>query len=143
MKLFLLIIFWSALAYSTTPVSKTIDNLKTTGGSTLALPSTGTNLATDTNTLTFTGKTISGSNNTLSQLPVESQMQQDIFYGNSTTTSFTLSFSQVSVSGLLCYLDGMALVQGSSNDYTASGTTLSLNVAPATGQRILCIYSKY
>ena len=94
-------------------------------------------------TQTLTNKTISGASNTFSNLPVETQFQQDVFYGNGTSTTFTLSFTQVAAAGLMCHLNGSSLIQGSSNDYTVSGTTLTMNTAPATGQTVLCIYSKY
>ncbi len=76
-------------------------------------------------------------------VPIAAQFQQDLFYGNGTSTSLTLSYSQVSSNGLVCYLDGLALIQGSGNDYTVAGSTVTLTSAPAAGQKVLCVYSRY
>lgn len=110
---------------------------------TFSLPSASDTLLGRTSTDTITNKSISGSTNTLSNLPVAAQLVQDVFYGNSSTTAFTLSFTQVASPGLLCHLDGTVLIQGSGFDYTVSGTTLTMTSAPATGQKILCYYSKF
>lgn len=143
MRFIWLLLFWCSLASAGVTTSRQIDTItNSTGGSGLSVPSTGTTLATDTNTLTFSGKTISGASNTLSNLPVATQFVQDIFTGNGSTTAFTLSFTQVAAAGLVVHLDGVALIQGASNDYTVSGTTLTMNTAPATGQRILAVYSQ-
>lgn len=142
--LFCLIVCWSWSALASSTTSKQLDAISnSTGGSSLSVPSTGTAFSTDTNTLTLQNKTISGASNTLSQLPVASQIFQDLFIGNGVSTSFSLSHTQVGTSGLLCYLDGMLLTLGASYDYTFSGTTLTLAVAPATGQKVICAYSQY
>lgn len=134
------------LSWATTPVTKTIDKIGATGGSSLSVPSTGTTLSSDTNTLTLTNKTISGGSNTLSELPVATQITQVVVtpYPNSSTTAFTLSPTPPSNgSGVTCNIDGILMRQGASYDYTVSGSTLTLNTAPATGQNIYCVYSEY
>ena len=70
---------------------------------------------------------------------------QDLFYGNGSTTIFTLSFNPTASVAVLCYMDGMALIQGASNDYivTIAGPTVTINTAPGVGQSILCNYNKY
>lgn len=58
-------------AFGTTITEKQIDTIyNSSGGSALAVPSTGTTFATDSNTLTFSNKSISGSSNTFSNIPV-------------------------------------------------------------------------
>lgn len=62
---------FASAAFASTTTLKQVDNIQnSTGGSSLAVPSTGTSLATDTNTLTLTNKTISGASNTFSNIPV-------------------------------------------------------------------------
>lgn len=66
---------------------------------------------------------------------------QDLFYcsgGN----SFTLTNTPASNSNVRPSIDGLVLIQGSSYDYTISGTTLTTTAACATGQRLLVIYDK-
>ena len=100
---------------------------------------TAATLGSGTGNVTYT----SGSGSLSINVNIDSNQVQDIFYGNSSATTFTLSFTPPSANGLLCHLDGSALVQGSSNDYTLSTATVTMNTAPATGQRLLCYYSKY
>lgn len=142
--LFIAILLWSGAAFAASTTSKQIDSVaNSTGGSSISVPSTGTTFSTDTNTLTLTNKTISGASNTLSNLPVATQFAQDLFIGNGTSTAFSLSFTQVGTAGLMCYLDGTLLTLGASYDYTFSGTTVTLATAPATGQKVICFYSKF
>ena len=142
--LIIAILLWCNASFAGTTTSKQLDSVtNSTGGSSLSVPSTGTTFSTDTNSLTLTNKTISGGSNTLSQLPVATQLFQDLFIGNGATTAFTLSHTQVGTSGLICTIDGAQLTLGSSYDYTFSGTTLTLAVAPATGQKVICAYSQY
>lgn len=133
---------WSAMASSTT--IKQIDNVQNSiGGSSISVPSVGVTFATDTNTLTLSGKTISGASNTLSNIPVSAQMVNDIFYGNGTTTTFTLSFTPPAAAGVVVYVNGIALIQGSGLDYTISTNVITLVTAPVSGQRLLVNYSKF
>lgn len=58
-------------AFASTLTDKQIDNIQnSSGGSVLSVPSVGTTLATDSNTLTLTNKSISGGSNTFSNIPV-------------------------------------------------------------------------
>lgn len=63
----LAIALWSIQGFA---IEKQIDIiLNSTGGSQLAVPSVGSAFATDTNTLTFTGKTMDGGSNTFTNIP--------------------------------------------------------------------------
>ncbi len=123
----------------------TIQN--TTGGSVMAFPSSGTSVSSDTNAQTYQNKSISGSTNTLSQLPITAQINQDLFYGNGSSTSLTLSGGPPIAAGVTCYLDGLLMDQGTDYSYTYNGSltpgTVTLAAAAATGQKIKCVYSKY
>lgn len=105
------------------------------------LPSTATTLAGRTDTATLTNKTIAGDVNTLSKLPVQSQVAVDSFYGNGSTTAFTLSNSIISTSGVTVFLDGAERII--TTDYTISGTSLTFTSAPVAGQKITVRYSIY
>lgn len=74
---------------------------------------------------------------------IDSNVNQNVFYGNSSQTTFTLSATPASSNGVVCYLDGVTQIQGASFDYTVSSATVTQNTAPATGQRLLCVYNKY
>ena len=91
--------------------------------------------------VTLTNKTMSGGSNTFSQLPVSSQIIQDTGSGNSSTTAFTLSFAPPTSTGVQVFLDGA--LQALTTDYTISSTTLTFTTAPATGQSIRVVYSRY
>ena len=132
---------WAFASTTRVQVIDTISN--SSGGSSLTVPATGSNIVSDTASQSLTNKTISGSSNTLSNLPVQAQFVQDTFVGNGSSTSLTLSFSISTAAGLTCHLDGLLLFQGASNDYTVSGTTVTMVIAPATGQKVICVYSKY
>lgn len=81
-----------ALASSTT--LKQIDNIQnSTGGSSLAVPGTGSSFATDSNTLTLSNKSISGSTNTFSNIPASavSSGQLSVANGGTGASSLTLN----------------------------------------------------
>jgi hypothetical protein len=135
----------SVPAWATTPTVRQIDQINANGGSVLSVPSVGTKFLSDTNTVTVTGKTISGGSNTLSQLPVATQTIQVVVTPspNGSNTSFTLSTTPGAGVGVSLYLDGLVLAQGSGLDYTISGSTITMAVAPSSGQRLIAIYSQY
>jgi hypothetical protein len=136
----------SLSAWGSSTTTKQIDSIQnSTGGSTISVPSTGSNFASDTNTLTLQNKTISGSNNTFNQLPVATQTIQSKVtpYPNGSLTTFTLATSPGAGVGVACYLDGKLLKQGAGLDYTISSSTLTFSTAPATGQDLYCVYSQY
>lgn len=141
---------WAAGAFAATfnsvqvgSAASTISGLSTiiNGAATITLPVTSTTLIGATSTDTLQNKTISGANNTLSNVPVSVQMVQDKFFGNGTTTAFTLSFAPPASAGLQVFLDGTLMTL--TTDYSVSSTTLTLVTAPATGQRVLVVYSKF
>jgi hypothetical protein len=139
---FVLIILLSSLSWGSSTRTVSADSLvSSSGAKTFSLPAATDTLAGIAATQTVTNKTISGASNTLSNLPIQAQMVQDVFYGNGALTSFTLSFTIGTASGLICRLDGAALTQGAAFDYTVSGTTLTMTSAPGTGQMVLCSYS--
>ena len=59
---------------------------------------------------------------------------------NGSNTSFTLSFTPATAATLTCHLDGLLITL--TTDYTRSGATLTMVTAPATGQILVCQYSK-
>lgn len=66
---------------------------------------------------------------------------QDLFYCSG-GTSFTLTNTPAANANVRPFIDGTLLVQGSSYDYTISGTSITTTAACATGQRLLVIYDK-
>lgn len=62
---------------------------------------------------------------------------------NGSNTSFTLAHTPGVSLTLTLYLDGVALLPGSGNDYTISSATITLGSACSTGQQLLAVYSKY
>lgn len=103
------------------------------------------NLVTLTGTQTVTNKTMSGASNTFSQLPVAVQYVQETPSGtvDGSNTSFTLANTPPAGSTVSLSLDGLILTQGGGKDYTISGASITLAVAPAVGQNLWAIYSKY
>ena len=64
---------------------------------------------------------------------------RDTFTGDNTTTAFTLSMSISNVNATQVYIDG---VYQSKSNYTASGSVLTFNTAPATGTSIEVVHIK-
>lgn len=106
-KLVTLVLLLSTISLAGTTTLKQVDNIQnSTGGSSLSVPSVGATLATDTNTLTLTGKTMSGASNTFSLIP-----------------GSAIGSGQVAVAN-----GGTGLASGTSGGilgYTASGTLAS------------------
>lgn len=94
-------------------------------------------------TQTLTNKTINGSNNTLSNIPVSASIVQETPSGtiNGSNTSFSLANTPGSNSSVQVHLDGVLLVQGT--DYTISSATISMTTAPALGQSLYVVYAKF
>lgn len=65
--------------------------------------------------------------------------------GNCTgaNTSFTLAFTPVAGSTVTLSVSGTTLNQGSGQDFTISGATITLASACAIGQSLWAVYSKY
>jgi hypothetical protein len=124
-----------AVAFATTPILKTIDQISARGGTTLTVPSSGANLISDSATQTLTNKTFSAASNTFTP-----NVNQDLFLcaGN---TSFTLTATPAAVTDVMAEQNGLLLTQGASYDYTISGTTLTTSAACPTGAQLLVVYA--
>lgn len=107
------------------------------------MPSTSGAFINATSTTVLTNKSISGTTNTLSELPIATQSIVDAFFGNSVTTAFTLSFTPPAAANVKVFLDGVLMVSGSGNDYTLATNVITMTTAPATGQNIQVLYSRY
>lgn len=72
MKTTILLLFLALTtsAWASTDTQKQIDKIQATGGALIAVPSVGSFFASDSNTLTLTGKTMSGASNTFTLIPV-------------------------------------------------------------------------
>ena len=70
MLLVLLALVSTTSAFASSSVLKDIDTIFATGGSSLAVPTTGANFLSDTASATVTNKIMSGSSNTFSSIPV-------------------------------------------------------------------------
>jgi hypothetical protein len=81
--------------------------------------------------------------NVFTQVPVGASLIQEVPSGtvNGSNQSFTISYSPVSTASVMLYLDGM--LQKQTTDYTISGSSISIVTAPAAGQSLLVIYSRY
>lgn len=56
--------------------------------------------------------------------------------------TFTLTYTPNPTNSLQVYLDGSLQIRGGGEDYTQSGTTLTFNTAPATGQKLIVVYTR-
>lgn len=59
---------------------------------------------------------------------------------NDVNVTYTLSQTPISNASVKVFLDGQLNYQGGGLDYTVSGTTVTMAVAPATGQTIYVVY---
>jgi len=55
-------------------------------------------------------------------------------------TSFTLANTPSPTSSLQLFYNGQLLTSGSGNDFTLSGTTITMSFAPETGSTLLAYY---
>lgn len=60
---------------------------------------------------------------------------------NGSNTSFTLASTPIT-SSVILYLNGIRLRSGAGNDYTISGSTITMLYAPATGDVLIATYLK-
>lgn len=86
-------LFIGSTAWAGAATDKQLDNIQnSTGGSLIAVPSVGTAFATDTNTLTFTNKSMSGSSNTFTLIPASALTGQvGVANGGSGLATWTLN----------------------------------------------------
>jgi hypothetical protein len=61
---------------------------------------------------------------------------------NGVNVTFTLANTPHANSFVKLYLNGLRQAQGASSDYTVSGTTITFNTAPVSGDVLLCDYVK-
>lgn len=88
------LLLFSNFANAGSTTLKQIDNIQnSTGGSSIVVPSVGGTFATDTNTLTLTGKTISGASNTISSLSAASITSGQLAVANGGTGTGTGSYT--------------------------------------------------
>jgi len=109
-----------SLAWATTPISKTIDSIKATGGNALTVPSGPSG-----------GSLLAG---TWTQEVLSPQC-------NGSTTSYTLANTPTAGSVVALFADSQILRQGSGLDYTISGATITLTTACANGQILYAYYT--
>lgn len=110
-------------AWSSGTTLKQIDNIQnSTGGSSLAVPSTGTTISTDTNTLTLSGKSMSGSSNTFTNIPASAVSSGQLAVANGGTGASTLTTNGV------VYGNGTSAV-----GITAAGSQYQVFQAGASG----------
>jgi hypothetical protein len=87
-----LALFLTTNAWAVTPALKQIDEIQNlSGGSVLLVPGTGTTFATDSNTLTLTNKSISGSSNTFSNIPASAISSGQLGVANGGTGDSSLT----------------------------------------------------
>lgn len=92
MKLTILALLLTSAAWGSATTLKQVDNIQnSTGGSSLAVPGTGTALTTDTNTQTLSNKTISGASNTLSNIPAATALSGQVPVANGGTGAASLT----------------------------------------------------
>ena len=61
---------------------------------------------------------------------------------NGSNTAFTLANTPANNTVARLYLDGLRLLEGGGNDFTISGSAVTMLYAPATGQNFLADYLK-
>ena len=59
---------------------------------------------------------------------------------NGSNTSFTLSPTPTDSANVNCFENGVQQQQGSGNDYTISGATITYLTAPPTGSKLNCLW---
>lgn len=110
--------------FASSTTQKQIDNIQnSTGGSSLAVPSVGSTLDTDSNTLTLSNKSIDGGSNTFSNIPV-----------TAIATGTGLSVSRGGTGDTTLTLNGMVYGNGTSAaGITAAGSQYQSFQAGASG----------
>lgn len=130
--LWLVLFSVSLAAQASTTTLKQIDNIQnSTGGSSLAVPSVGATLDTNSNTLTLTNKTISGASNTLSNISLTSSVTGVLPVANGGTGASTLTANNVILG------NGTSAVQfvapGTSGNVLQSNGTTWVSGSPPSG----------
>jgi hypothetical protein len=91
-----LAMLWASTALATSPNDRMIDNIQNlTGGASISVPSVGTTFATDTNTLTLTNKSLSGSANTFTNIPASAISSGQLAVANGGTGDASLTAHNV------------------------------------------------
>ena len=161
MKFFVLLLLFCTQALAGSTVQKTVDSLQTSGGLPLPVASGGTGSSSTPsngqlligNGTGFTAASLGAGTANVStsvgagslsvSVAVGANQVQDVFYGNGSSTSATLSFTPTNTLAVVCHQDGTTLFQGATNDYTISSTTITWVTAPPTGSKLMCNYNKY
>lgn len=141
--LFFVALFLSTSSQASTTRTIDVDALTSSNHSkNWSLPAVSDTLAGLAATQTLTNKTISGSSNTLTNLPVAATFAQEIPSGtvNGSNVTFTLVNTPAAVASVQLHMDGLLLIP--TTDYSISGSTITMVVAPATGQKLQVVYSK-
>lgn len=87
---------WATAALGATTTLRQIDNIQNSiGGSSLSVPSVGSAFATDTNTLTLTNKSLSGSANTFTNIPASAVSSGQLAVANGGTGDSTLTLNGI------------------------------------------------
>lgn len=157
-KLIFFLLFACSPAFAGATTSRQLDTINHSGGgSSLTVPSTGSNVISDTASQTLTNKTINASSNTVTNVSLTTGVTGVLPTGNggvgtwtaeftttqcnSSTTSITLANTPVSNASVSLFLDGTLLRQGSGLDYTISSATITLATACSTGQTLFAVYT--
>lgn len=163
-----LLLFVSAQALASATTSRQLDTMYATGGSLLPVPSSaiwpvsnggigqssltahdvlvgnGTSGVTQVSpstagfVLTSNG---TGSDPSFQAAPGGTWAQELVGTCDGSTTGFTLANTPSSNAVVSLYLDGGVQSQGAGNDYTISGSSITLATACGTGQKLYAIYT--
>ena len=143
---FTLLLIFSSTSFAQTTRSIDADEITSSDKTkTYSLPAATDTIIGRVSSDTMTNKTLSGSNNTFSQLPVAQDLQREVPSGliNGANAAFTLSFTPATIDSVQVLLNGILQIEGALEDYTISGTTITFTTAPAPAQTIMTIYPKY
>ena len=133
MKQFLAIISMFLLttnAHASVARSVSADTItNTTGGSALSVPSSGSNIVSDSGTQTLTNKTISGASNTISAIPAATALSGQVPVANGGTGASTLTANNILLGNGTSAVNFVA--PGSSGNVLTSNGTTWTSAAPS------------
>lgn len=135
-KWILLLALVANTAFGSTTTLKQVDNIQnSTGGSSLSVPGTGSALATDSNTLTLSNKSISGSSNTITNIPASAISSGQLGVANGGTGLATITANSLLVGN---GTSAIALIApGSSGNVLTSNGTAWASSAPVSTAPVL------